>query len=162
MTDRTAESMNQDLTEASRDALNRARLRRGDLRAAIEGLRRVLGADPEDEWLTGVREGLLELGDAIEEHIADIEGSEGLYTDILVQAPWQGTETETLRAEHEAIQESFRVAFEALEAAREGGLDDPGSVRRRIEALLDLVVVHSRREADLAFEVYDTDIGLID
>ena len=162
MTDRTAESMGQDLTEASRHALDRARRRRGDLRSAIEELRRTLEAGSGDDWFAGVRGRLVELGEAIEAHISDIEGSEGLYADLLVQAPWQGAETGILEAEHQAIRDSFHVAFEALEAAREGGLDDPGSVRRRIETLLDRVVLHSRREADLAFEVYNTDIGLID
>ncbi|MFQ5523115.1 MAG: hypothetical protein ACE5F5_06010 [Acidimicrobiia bacterium] len=158
----TVESESRGLTEASRGALVRARSRRGGLRSAIEVVREAVSAGPGDDWYDRLRPGLVELGEALEAHIADIEGPEGLYTDLLVQAPWQGAETEILEAEHQAIQASFEVAFEALEAARESGLADPEPVRQRVETLLERIVLHSEREANLVFEVYDTDIGLID
>ncbi len=160
--DKIVEPKSKDLTEASRDALDRARSRRVDLRSAVDSVRQALVAAPGDDWYRSLRQRLVDLGEALEAHIEDIEGPVGLYADLLVQAPWQGAETDILEAEHQALRESFDVAFEALEAARENGIDDPEPVRQRVQTLLDRLVLHSSREADLVYEVYDTDIGLID
>jgi hypothetical protein len=146
----------------SRQALDRVRGARRDLRSAAEALREAVNLAPRDDWYQVVRQRLVDLGVVLAAHIEDIEGAEGVYADLLVQAPWQEAETEILEGEHQAIRDTLDVTLEALEAAREENLEDPSPVRRRVETLLERLDLHCQREMELVYEVYDTDIGPID
>jgi hypothetical protein len=162
MPDRIDKAETGGLSPESRAALDRARSVRSDLRSAIEALREAVTSAPEDGWYVEVRKRLVDLGAVLAAHIDAIEGPDGLYANLLESAPWQQAETEILEGEHQAIRGTFEVAFDALEAAREEGLADPGPVRRRLETRLDRLDLHCEREAALVYEVYDTDIGPID
>lgn len=107
----------------------------------------------EPAWLDSVRRAVAELGTALQAHVDEVEGPQGLLTDIVAQDPRLSVIAEELRNEHPELV----TALDRVEQAISGG--DHRQVRRRAVALLGRLTMHRQAGADLVYEAYQVDIG---
>jgi Hemerythrin HHE cation binding domain len=144
------------------DALEAARARRGELHRALLDLERALaGAAPgrAQAWADPVRATLVRVRETFAAHIDVTEGANGLYQEVLAQAPRLSAAVNRLQHEHADIASAV--------AEVENRLDDPTSdadawvesIRDAAVRLMGLLVRHRQRGADLVYEAYDVEIG---
>jgi len=137
-----------------------ARTRRAELLAAISGLERALAVPARDPtWATRVEAGITALATAFDHHITATEGPDGMYAEILHNAPRLSFAVNQLVVEHAVAMTSISALGKL--AAELGGSDLNGIERIRAEGtdLLATLVRHRQRGADLVFEAYAHDIG---
>jgi hemerythrin HHE cation binding domain-containing protein len=106
-------------------------------------------ADP-----TAVRAVLEPLRVAFAQHRAETEGAAGIYADVVQDAPRLARAVDGLVAEHECID----AAMERLALFVIDGAEDE-AVRDQANEVLDTLLRHGRRDAELVHEAYVTDIG---
>ncbi len=119
-------------------------------------VRRAVGAPIQSgaDWRVRLEREFVRLTDATYEHIAETEGSEGVLSEIVEEAPRLWREVDKLKTEHlEMIEGCSRI----LRSLR--GSDSARLVRREVQALLEKFEAHRHRGADLVFEAFDVDIG---
>jgi hypothetical protein len=108
-----------------------------------------------DEWRKHFRGLLRPLREAFAEHRAATEGDEGLYAEVVQDAPRLAGAVNGLVAEHysldSAIARLVRIADEVS--------GDAEVLRRRAHKVLDDLARHRQHDADLVHEAYGTDIG---
>jgi len=110
------------------------------------------------EWVDAVGESLRQLQADFQEHIIVTEGTDGLYQDILGNAPRLAYAVQRLLNEHEEVS----GALDSLVREATYMAEDPervGRLREQANKLLGQLVRHRQRGADLVFEAYQTDIG---
>ena len=91
---------------------------------------------------------------AFAEHRALTEGDDGLYAELVGDAPRLARTVDGLVAEHHSIDS----AMERLISGTETGTDAE-LLRRDALVVLDGLARHRQRDADLVYEAYATDIG---
>jgi hypothetical protein len=91
---------------------------------------------------------------AFADHRALTEGDDGLYAELVCDAPRLARTVDGLVAEHRTID----VAMERLISGTEVGADAE-VLRRDALVVLDGLARHRQRDADLVYEAYSTDIG---
>ncbi len=129
------------------------RRHRAELVAAVQGLECALAAPADDPaWRHGVATELGRLRSAFATHIEITEGPEGLYAEVLGDAPRLVNQVYTLGREH-------RVVLAALDALVARIDAEPERLRGWAGDLLREVSAHRQRGADLVYEAYATDIG---
>lgn len=108
-------------------------------------------------WKSLVQETLVEVGDALANHVEMTEGPDGLYTDVLERTPRLTYRVERLRDDHDDLRR--RIA--ALEPLLAEPPSEPQveSIRDRGFELLEQISRHRSRGSDLIYESYDFDIG---
>ena len=91
-----------------------------------------------------------------ERHIAQVEGANGLFDDIMASTPRLSAEMSGLRQEHHTLTTSWQRALEMANADTD---PDPDILRRRINALLGRLAIHRQRGSELVFDAYNLDVG---
>jgi hypothetical protein len=155
---------------ASRDAsvLESALHRRAELHESMLMLRRSLstsGPGEQAAWTMQVSARLVELQSDFLDHLAVTEGSDGLYQEILNNAPRLARAAHRLLREHRVIlSELTNLGSELANlgtAVAEADVEPQHAetVRQYGLRLLDALERHQQRGADLVFEAYQTDLG---
>jgi phage shock protein A len=141
------------------EALERARQRRHALAQAADALEAALArpAGDAEAWRAQVGAALGAVDAALDDHVAEVEGPDGLYAEILERTPRLAHQIEVLRREHVDLRD--RVA--AIRPRLTASLDEREIERIREDSLelLKQISRHRHRGADLVFESYDSDIG---
>jgi chromosome segregation ATPase len=148
-----------DPTHTPTDAVSRARSRRERLAAAADELEQAVtraAADPA-AWKAGVASALVGLGDALAEHVTEVEGPDGLYQEILERSPRLAHDIARLRADHDDLRR--RIAEIEPMLPSPATLEQVGVIRDRVVDLLAEISRHRHRGADLIWESYEFDIG---
>lgn len=137
----------------------RAEQRRERLRVLMDRLEAAL-AEPAHrsgwrETIGGLSE---ELHAELDRHVADTEGPDGLFEEVLARAPRLRNAVATLRHEHPALQQTLGELSVALAAAT---ADDAQieTIRALGSKLLVDLIRHRQRGADLLYETYWIDVA---
>jgi chromosome segregation ATPase len=107
-------------------------------------------------WGAGVGAAVARMQDIWAGHIEVTEGAQGLYEEILGQAPRLSNQVQRLRREHEQIGVAIRDANDSLSAIDDDRLS---TVREELTELVAQLLRHRQRGADLVYEAYHVDIG---
>ena len=117
-----------------------------------------------EAWAKHVHSTLVDLGAAFERHIAITEGPDGLFQEITQAAPRLVGGVTKLAEEHKEIREAIELAIDAVRnRSHAAPVDGPETEGR--EAVLDLINLlmrHRQRGADLIYEAYQVDVGVGD
>jgi hypothetical protein len=145
-------------TDLDRDLGTTLRQRRVELRAAMSDLELALAAPSNTHagrWAQQVRTALLGLETGLRDHVAVTEGSDGLHQELVATAPRLSGPVAELTAEHATLREQLVELLDLV------GLPaiDARAVRHAGTSLLDLLMRHRQRGADLVFEAYEFDVG---
>ncbi|MGH9022280.1 MAG: RdgB/HAM1 family non-canonical purine NTP pyrophosphatase [Acidimicrobiia bacterium] len=134
--------------------LAEARRGREGVRACVAVLEAVLaGTSPDDPeaWWRTVGGPLVRLDEAFERHVDLTERPNGLFAEIIEEAPRLAHACRDLELEHEAIRCALDAALELQAKAEEAG----GAVGE----LLSMLSQHRHRGANLMFEAYSVDVS---
>lgn len=144
----------------SNPGLDVLRRRRAELYESMGALRQALDAPMSgalEAWSKWVDVALTELAADVRAHIAITEGAGGLHSDVVVAAPRLAHAVERLAAEHAVISDVLdRLTIRARTVASPPDVEE---LRSLGTAMLSQLARHRRRDADLVFEAYQTDIG---
>lgn len=140
--------------------LARAKKHHLTLRDAMGNLEQVMARPAARvEWHGQVDQALADLAEALEDHVQDVEGEDGLLVDVEKQAPRLTAEAQLLRDEHATVSRTLLNAHNTVRGSEAVASADPGMVRRRVMALLGRLMLHRQRAADLVYEAYNVDIA---
>jgi phage shock protein A len=143
------------------EAVEAARRQREALRKAmIELETAVASASRAPSWIEGLENRLERLQTALNDHISEVESTEGLITQVLENAPRLSNHVEILHADHRRLVLQARQALELLHSF--GGEPDTDGVAALRDAVLELLGQlsrHRQRGVDLVYDAYDVDIG---
>ena len=143
--------------------LSRATTRRRVLAEEMADLEKIVaGPASAKDWLDRVEAGLTELRHALDAHIEEVEGPDGLLAEIVDIAPRLSSQTEDLREDHMALLGAWLRAEATVRAARNDGSDAGAIVRRRVVTLIGRLTRHRQAGSDLVFEAYNVDIAASD
>lgn len=112
----------------------------------------------QSDWANGVGEALAGLESALRRHITEIEGPDGLFSEVIDRAPHLEPDVQRLRKEHQDLVSS---CLSALEVARARPVD-AASVRRKVLGILALIALHRQRGSELLFDAYNVDLAAAD
>lgn len=144
----------------SNPGLDVLRRRRAELFESMGALRQALDAPTAgslESWSKWVDVAVTELAADVRAHIAITEGPGGLHSDVVEVAPRLSHAVERLAAEHAVITDLLdRLTIRARTIA---SMSDVEQLRCLGTAELSRLARHRRRDADLVFEAYQTDIG---
>jgi hypothetical protein len=145
--------------EASTSALQAAKGQRLSLRRAIAGLEEALaaGGGEPDGLPERLRVALERLQEVFAVHVEVTEGPDGLYHEILENAPRLANRVTRFRREHVEITDGIRRGIAATATA-----EDPEALvalRDHAVRLFADLVRHRKRGLDLVYEAYHVDIG---
>lgn len=139
-----------------------ARKRRQPLRAAASALELAIAAPAGtgEVWCKRVNKETLKVRRALEEHVEDVEGRDGLAEQIATDRPRVINQMNRLIAEHGELRARTAYVLEALgRVPATPGDNDVAAVREAVMALIGLISRHRQKGADLIFEAYNVDIG---
>jgi hypothetical protein len=139
-----------------RPSYEAARRQRAELLQSIQGLEQAVAAPArEPGWRERVGRRLATLRDRLTEHIVITEGPDGLYAELLADAPRLTRPVAGLTADHghllvrvDSLARRLHQPDCRVEAIRDGAGE-----------LLSRLSRHRQRGADLVYEAYATDIG---
>jgi hypothetical protein len=136
----------------------KTRRQRAELLAAIQGVEYTIAIPPSDPaWRHGVAAELGRLRAAFNAHVELTEGPEGLYAEVVGDAPRLANTVSTLHREHASVSSALDTTVDLLDR---GQFDDqPERLRAWAAELLQELSRHRQRGADLVYEAYATDIG---
>lgn len=143
------------------EALAAARRRRAELAATLAETEQALAAPAPGRvgaWGDRVRTAVEHLSVDLSRHIELTEGPDGLYQDVMTQAPRLAHMIVKLEGEHVVLVGAVQDALRLLDAGPEGE-NWVAEMRDMLTSLLVLFTRHRQRGADLVYEAYDTDIG---
>jgi hypothetical protein len=149
-----------DPSVAARTELHAVRVRRAELREALDGLERALAAPAAGRaviWGEAVHAAVSGIADDFSAHVDVTEGPGGLHQAILAGDLRLANAVSALTAEHEQI--AAEIAALVADSAAPVGAGDVDGLRERGTSLLGHLVRHRQRGADLIYEAYATDIG---
>jgi hypothetical protein len=139
------------------DHLDEARAHRAGLRDAIGKVERSLAAPAVsryEPWSKELADELDDLGAALEQHILVTEAPGGLLDEILQEEPRLARRVAALRDDHVVLRERLAEARRALPRTP----DDVPVARDRVVELLEAVIRHRHRGADVVYEAYLVDM----
>jgi len=155
--------MSQSDAAAGHDRLSRATDKRRVLAEEMADLEEVLARPASaDDWLVRVEGGLADLRLALDAHIEEVEGADGLLAEIVDMAPRLSGQAEDLRHHHMELLGAWLRAEATVRAAREEGPAARALVRRRVVALIGRLTRHRQAGSDLVYEAYNVDIAASD
>ncbi|HEV7897592.1 MAG TPA: hypothetical protein VGP31_07105 [Planosporangium sp.] len=135
------------------DKIRRALRHRAELLAAIQGFQYALtrpAAGPA--WRGGVAAELPRLRAAFVTHVELTEGPDGLYAEMLTDAPRLARQVDNLGREHATMSAALEALARQVDA-------EPERLRCWGSDLLDALSRHRQRGADLVHQAYATDLG---
>lgn len=136
------------------EAVSGAGKRRRELGAAMAELELAVAAPMADpRWRGHVGEALEEVADAFRVHCEEVERPDGMFEEVLTEAPRLDRSVDWFRADHERLYAGIDEMTGAVAAA------EPQAVREGLTNLLADLVRHRQRGADLVYEAYSVDIG---
>ena len=130
----------------------------GRLGSAIRALAvSVGGAKParEPAWRGQVVELVAPLRTAFTEHCAATEGAEGLYADVVADAPRLAADVTCLIAEHSRLD----AELAGLAGYADRADADTERLRARAQGVLTELARHRQHDSDLVYDAYLLDIG---
>ena len=137
------------------DALRGARKRRFALLEAIGEVEVAMSAPAgEPNWYSQLEVRLLGLRLALDQHIDEVEGPEGLLAELLAESPRLANQIRRVEAEHPDLARQVDSAIDLVAAETE-----PGVVRATVIETLSALSRHRQQGADLVYEAYKVDIG---
>jgi hypothetical protein len=137
------------------DSFAAARDRRMDLKQAVSEVEMAIAAAADDPlWRATTLAALRRLRAAFDDHVAEVESSDGLLLDLTRDAPRLQLRIDRVSAEHPIIGEQIDTVLTM--ADQDAPIDD-----LREEALKTLLAIarHRQHGADLVYEAYHVDIG---
>ena len=147
-------------TEINSPELDAVRLRRAELREALDGLERALAAPAAGragDWGKSVQAAVAEIADDWQTHVSLTEAPGGLHQSIRAASFRLIHAVDSLTAEH------AEIAAEVAELVALTGDDITGAdvegIRDSATRLLGHIIKHRQRGADLVYEAYSLDIG---
>lgn len=140
-------------------ATDRRRILAEEMAELEEALARPASAE---DWLERVEVGLADLRLALDAHIEEVEGTDGLLAEIVEMSPRLLGQTEDLRRQHMTLLGAWLRAEATVRAAREDGPAARALVRRRVVALIGRLTRHRQAGSDLVYEAYNVDIAASD
>jgi hypothetical protein len=148
-------------------ALDEARAGREELHRDMNQLEEAVAAPAAgrtDVWARQVHETLVRLGASFERHIAITERPDGLFDEILKAAPRLSGGLHKLADEHKAIRAAISRAIDAVRERTDAVPDDSPALegRESVIEVLNQLMRHRQRGADLVYEAYQVDIGVGD
>ncbi|MFE3448279.1 hemerythrin domain-containing protein [Nonomuraea sp. NPDC059194] len=151
--------MSDDPVTPAEDELLTLRMRRAHLHRACGALELALAAPPAGgahDWARELAPVVARLREAFAAHVSIVEGPEGLFEEIRVEAPRLDGLLRRLHREHGEITAELAAAEQELSASDEAAME---RVRARLTATLSALSRHRRRGADLLYQAYEIDIG---
>ncbi len=135
--------------------LDAAMERRVELKQALSQVEIAVSSPASNpNWRDHLVHRLDQLRVALDQHIEEVEGDEGLLAGLVVDAPRLANQIEKLQHEHPMLSE---LLDETVAHLKEGvGTDE---IRDEVLRLLFDLVRHRQRGADLVYEAYGVDIG---
>jgi hypothetical protein len=133
---------------------------RAELRDAVGALRRALAAPAlgrTDAWAEQVQVAALDLSGDLRLHVEITEGPDGLHAAVLASTPRLANAVRRLGHDHVLL--ANRVDQLLACVTGPGGGENVEAAREHGIALLDQLLRHRRRGADLVFEAYQADLG---
>ncbi len=124
-------------------------LTRSHLTEAVRALAISL-IDPPERW----RDLLEPVRAAFKEHRHATEGEQGLYADVVLDAPRLARMVDGLLAEHSQLERA--IASLAIAADQS---EDAEALQADARKVIDSLVLHRQHDSDLVYEAYATDIG---
>lgn len=137
------------------EALAAATERRVELKDAISAVERA-AASPSamPSWRDYVLRELETLRLALDRHVSEVEGDDGLLAELTTEVPRLAHKIDQVRDEHPGL---VRMVDETIILFNES--DDTEAIRGSILETLFAIVRHRQRGADLVFDGYNVDIG---
>lgn len=140
---------------ASQIALDAARRRRGAMKEAISRTEAAASSPMADPgWRPGLLAELQKLQLALKAHVAEVEGDDGLLTQLRTDAPRLANKIQNLSDEHPRLTQDIAQVIKETEGATE-----PGTLRAHVLEALVALVHHRQQGSDLVYEGYSVDIG---
>ena len=139
-----------------------------ELTQLINSFQSVAVASCDDPtWRTQLSERLSTLRRAFAEHVGLTEGPDGLYHELLDQAPRLASGVDGLVREHRELLQAMEGLSARVEAGDGAVVPEPPVVRPEeidqvrgwASELLRELHEHRQRGADLVYEAYGTDLG---
>ncbi len=139
------------------ELLNSVAAQRAELRHGMGALEQALAAPAvRPNWAMRVYTALAELDHDLKVHVRVTEGEDGLYRQIMRDAPRLAAAVQRLTNEHGTM----RSEIDALLKATMDGADvDVEGVRELGTELLSVIAHHRQAGGDLLYEAYESDIG---
>lgn len=132
--------------------------RRRDLHAALVGLEAGTTAPGSGAaWAEKARPKLAELQEAFSAHVAGTEASDGIFAEVMAQAPHLAHRISHLRQDHDAITAQIEACDVALAAV--GDPASEGAARDQLFALMGALSRHRHLGAVLVWDAFDLDIS---
>ncbi len=132
--------------------------RRRDLRAALVDLEAATTAPGSGAaWAGRARLGLAGLQEAFAAHVGGTEASDGIFAEVMAQAPHLAHRISHLRQDHDAITAQIEDCDVAL-----GAVGDPtteAAAHEKLFALIGALSRHRHLGAVLVWDAFDTDIS---
>lgn len=122
--------------------------------ALLAALRRPQPAR-EREWATLVSQELARVVEALREHRLEVERVEGLYAEILRDAPWTQPRLRQLEAQLRRLEAEAADLQVEVRRVEEGSLQGLPTIRHDAERLLAGVRDLLSKEADLIYERFE-------
>lgn len=146
-----------DLGEGS--PLGRARERREALAEAADALDDAVARPSGDEqaWKESVAAAIGQIDRALDAHIVEVEGDDGLYREIMARTPRLAHQIEVLQREHVALRSDLDTVRTLM--AGPSGQEQIDEVREHAVRLLADISRHRHRGSDLIYDSYDFEIG---
>jgi hypothetical protein len=139
---------------ATSDALREARARRLALGEAMTRAEQALAAPSgSPTWRDDVTAALSGVRDALDDHVSEVEGEEGLLAELRQLSPRLSSAITHLEQEHPGLCDDVEAALQAAPSA------PVPEVRAAVLDLLHAISRHRQRGADLVYEAYNVDIG---
>jgi hypothetical protein len=140
----------------SMDHLGRAKSQRAEVRSALGELEAAVAAPVADAdvWRKTAAGAVDRMETALDAHVDVTEGPDGLFANVLRDAPRLAHGIDVLRREHEELRSAVHSLAERLK-----GQVDVGEAREDALALMGAIVRHRHRGADLVYDAYQTDLG---
>ena len=143
------------INEQRSQALSAAGERRVDLKEAVSKTERAAASPTAmPSWRDYVLSELEGLRIALDQHVEEVEGAEGLFAELTELSPRLIHKIHAVRDEHPEL---CQGVGDAIELAR--GDAPAAAVRQAVLDVLFLIVRHRQHGADLVFDGYNIDIG---
>jgi hypothetical protein len=113
----------------------------------------------EQEWLTGVREALTSLQDALGIQEDNTAPEDSLLSEVAREAPRLLRRVDELRRRYRAIFDDLTDISRELDATATADTIDVTDIRQSLERLAGELRYQRARETDLVYEAYAVDLG---
>lgn len=150
------------MTASDSEVLAGVRIRRDAIRVALGELERALAGPSTasgSEWARTVGEAAATLRDAFDAHVAQNEGDDGLFADVMERAPRLAHRVADLQKDHDAISHSLGALIDDLSATTAPAVEE---IRREAVDVMAQVVRHRHLGSELVYEAYVVDIEAAD